>query len=315
MKRTLLVGGLLILVLAAVSVRPDLPLDQLEQDYGQPPSQFIEIDGMRVHYRDQGQGPAVVLLHGMFASLHTWQAWTDQLQDEYRVISLDMPGFGLTGPRPSKDYRLSTDVAFLDEFLNELDVEMTYLGGNSLGGHVAWRYALEHPDRVRGLILVDSGGARTEWSEPPLVIRALLMPGLRQAAPLILPRAIVRSTLRDVYAVDSRITPEMVDRYHDLIRRPGNRSAYIDRFDSYEPSRFDKLRSLEIPTLLIWGAHDNWIPVEIGQRFDATLPRSKLVVVEGSGHAPMEEQPQVSLAPVRAFLDGGLEAVEASQAQ
>ncbi|MDX1599935.1 MAG: alpha/beta hydrolase [Anaerolineales bacterium] len=294
---------LLVLVvgLAVVSVRPDLPLSTLEEKYTNAYSHFVEIGSVRVHYRDQGQGPALVLLHGTFASLHTWDGWADSLREEYRVIRLDLPGFGLTGPRPSGDYRLATEVSFLHEFLEMLSVDRFYLVGNSLGGHIAWRYALNYPEQVQKLILLDSAGARG-WNQAPWIFRLVRELPIPEAATVLTPRFLVRLILHHIYADPSRVDPPLVDLYFDLVRRPGNRSAFVQRAKLHEPSRFDELIQLNIPTLLIWGAEDPWIPLEIAREFERILPRAHLSVIEGAGHLPMEERPAATLRPVRPFL-------------
>ncbi|UCH10746.1 MAG: alpha/beta fold hydrolase, partial [Fidelibacterota bacterium] len=133
---------------------------------------------MEVHIRDQGTGPAVVLLHGMFSSLHTWDGWVEALQDSFRMIRLDLPGFGLTGPRPDADYSLSEYVGFMDALLDELGVERAILVGNSLGGGIAWEYSLAHPSRVEGLILIDAVGYPRDSTPRIMVLGAI--PGIRQ---------------------------------------------------------------------------------------------------------------------------------------
>lgn len=310
MEYWILTALVLVLVgMAAIAVRPDLPPAALEERYAPPPSQFLELNGLRVHYRDEGQGRPIVLLHGTFASLHTWDEWTRGLREEYRVIRLDLPGFGLTGPRPSGDYRLTSEVEFLQRFLDQLNLGRFHLAGNSLGGHLAWRYTLEHYDRVEGLTLLDSAGFRG-WDQAPWIFRLARTVPLPTAATAITPRFLIRRALYYVYAARARVTPELVQLYFDLVRRQGNRAAFLQRVRVHEPSRFDELRDLEVPTLLIWGDTDRWIPLAIAQRFVRALPRARLVVIEDAGHLPMEERPTASLQPLRQFLRGGLQSVQ-----
>jgi pimeloyl-ACP methyl ester carboxylesterase len=306
MRSVLLAIGLVIVVVlagaAAALLRFDLPVDQLERQYSGPTSRFLDHDGMRVHYRDEGSGPVLVLLHGTAASLHTWDGWTNELRDDFRMIRLDLPGFGLTGPHPEHDYRVSTYVRFLAGFLARLEVDRFALAGNSLGGNLAWNFALEHPEHVERLILVDPSGASAGGGPPPLIFRLAQTPGVGHLMARMTPRGFIERNLREVYGDPARITPELVDRYHDLLRRPGNRDAFIARARSREPSRFGELHHVAVPTLLLWGEQDRWIPVEQAQRFLEALPDARLIVYPGAGHLPMEEIPQQTARDVRAFL-------------
>ena len=138
--------------------RGDIPLDALKARWAGGTSRFLAVDGMEVHVRDQGSGPPIVLLHGTSSSLHTWDGWAERLREGHRVVRFDLPAFGLTGPSPTRDYSIDAYVAVVDHVTTRLGLQRFVLGGNSLGGGIAWAYALAHPDRVRGLILVDALG-------------------------------------------------------------------------------------------------------------------------------------------------------------
>ena len=140
---------------------PDIPREKLLNKYANDASQFIELNGMEVHYRDEGQGFPLVLIHGTASSLHTWDVWTEELKDSLRIIRLDLPAFGLTGPHPSHDYRLDTYASLVDELLIYLGVESCYLAGNSLGGAIARKYAENYPQKAQKLLLIDPGGYRS----------------------------------------------------------------------------------------------------------------------------------------------------------
>jgi pimeloyl-ACP methyl ester carboxylesterase len=163
------VGSLLLVAAIAIAamVRPDIPLAKLMPEYGAPPSKFVEIEGMRIHYRDEGAGPPLVLLHGFGSSLYTWDGWVRQLAGTRRLIRLDLPGFGLTGPAPDGDYTAERYVRVVAALLDSLGVERTDIAGNSMGGRTALMFALAHPERVRKLILVDAGGF-APMPPPPL---------------------------------------------------------------------------------------------------------------------------------------------------
>ena len=157
-KYFLIICLIIILIPIFIYFRWDIPVEELKKKYTNEASEFVEVQGMQVHYRDEGEGDVIVLLHGTGASLHTWEPWTRELKKFYRVIRLDLPAYGLTGPHPEGKYQMDNYVAFLQEFLQKKDIQKFCLGGNSFGGGVSWEYALKYPDEVEKLILVDASG-------------------------------------------------------------------------------------------------------------------------------------------------------------
>jgi pimeloyl-ACP methyl ester carboxylesterase len=299
-RGTLAAAGVVALLFVAAFVRPDVALGPLRAKYAPPPSRFVAVRGMAVHYRDEGRGAPLVLLHGAGASLHTWDGWAAALRDSVRVIRLDLPGFGLTGPTPDDDYRIAAYVAFVDELLDTLRVPRASLAGNSLGGEIAWRYAAAHPDRVDRLILVDPSGYPVRV--PPALVRAVQLPVVRSLLAVATPRWFLARNLRDVYAADARVTPALVDRYYDLARRPGNRLAALGRLTAREPDRWADVRLVRAPTLLMWGAEDRWIPPALADSFARAIPGARVRIYPGAGHLPMEELPGLTAADARRFL-------------
>jgi len=292
----------------ALNWRPDLPLAELRAKYANEASRFVTIDGMPVHYRDEGkQGdtlPPLVLIHGTGASLHTWEGWVQALKDDYRVIRFDLPAYGLTGPNPTGDYSLDYYAAFTLQLLHRLGVDSCILGGNSLGGAVAWRTALEAPDRVAGLILVDAAGYPAASQSRPLAFRLASWPVIRLLFRYVTPRSVIEQSVRNVYADDRRLSEELIDRYDDLARRPGNRQAFLDRMGGGGNSSesYQRIASIEEPTLVLWGAQDALIPVEAAERFHRDLPNDTLVILDGLGHVPMEEAPKRTVEVVEGVL-------------
>ena len=299
--------GLLIAGLVFVFSDPDVPADVLVQKYGQPPSQFINLpSGARVHYRDQGEKTALplVLLHGSNASLHTWEPWVAQLSNQFRVISVDLPAHGLTGPTPGDDYSQEGMAKFVDEFTRTIQVERFALAGNSMGGGVAARFALMHPERLTHLILVDAAGLPTKTQQDPGVgFRIARTPILQNVLLFVSPRRLFEDGLKKAIVDDSIVTPAMVDRYWELNRREGTRAATLKRFqtprDDYIEQNVSKITT---PTLILWGELDTLTPRDIGDAYNAAIAGSKLVVYKNVGHIPMEEVPEQSASAVRAFL-------------
>ena len=302
--------ALLISVFVAASYHADIPVDDLRAEFTNQESQFIDVLGMSVHYRDEGSGPLLVLIHGTAASLHTWDGWVDALQDDFRIVRLDIPAFGLTGPDPTGDYSIDRYVEFLEAFASALNLESFALAGNSLGGEIAWRYALAHPQRVNRLVLVDAVGyARSEGQKENLAFKLARTSGFKTVMSKITPRFLYRQGLLEVYGHASKVTEELVDRYFRLSLREGNRRAFAERVIAAQVPIKGDVRNITQPTLILWGADDLWIPLDHGRNFARDIAGSQLVVYPGVGHVPMEEIPEQSAADTRTFLlaaqDGG----------
>jgi pimeloyl-ACP methyl ester carboxylesterase len=295
----------------ALSRAPDRPVETLVARWAPPPSDFIEVQGMPVHFRDEGprQDPEpVVLVHGTGASLHTWEGWVQALKSHRRVITFDLPGFGLTGPRPESgpgatDYRAATDARFVLELLDALKVQRFVIGGNSLGGDVAWRVAVLAPARVARLILVDAAGPAFQAESIPLGFQIARVPVLNRIGEHLLPRSVVLSSLQNVYGDPSRVSSALVDRHFELTLREGNRRALTQRLARWTPGEgAQAIATLRLPTLIIWGGRDRLIPPTVAQVFNRDIPGSDLIMFDDLGHVPHEEQPQRTVQPVLTFL-------------
>ncbi|MDX6443744.1 MAG: hypothetical protein QOH71_818 [Blastocatellia bacterium] len=297
--------GLLLLVTAiaiAAMVRPDIPLAKLMPEYGAPPSKFVEIEGMRIHYRDEGAGQPLVMLHGFGSSLYTWDGWVRQLAGKRRLIRLDLPGFGLTGPALDGNYTADRYVRVVTELLDRLGVERADIAGNSMGGRTALMFALQHPERVRKLILVDAGGF-APWPEPMLFKLANTPIVGRWLVVHVTPRFAVRRNLETVYGDPSRLTDAVVNRYWDMTLRAGNRGAMVARITGPpDPVLADRLGELKLPVLIQWGELDGWIPLSDAQGFQRGIAGAELRVYPGAGHVPMEELPEATARDADAFL-------------
>jgi pimeloyl-ACP methyl ester carboxylesterase len=244
-----------------------------------------------------------VLLHGTSASLHTWQGWTDALKGQRRIIRFDLPGFGLTGPFMNDDYSMPHYVKFVLATLNKLDVQRVVLVGNSFGGEVAWETAVSAPGHVAKLVLVDAAGYPFNPTSMPIGFRIAKTPVLNKIMEYTLPRNMVESSVRNVYSDPSRVTPELVDRYYDLTLRAGNLRALAERFRQANfGADADEIKTLRMPTLILWGKNDHLIPPENADRFHADIAGSQEVLLAGLGHVPHEEDPATSVAVFKRFL-------------
>ncbi len=298
----------LLVILVALFWRRDLSLEELKAKYADADSQFMDLDGMPVHFRDEGNlrdSLPLVLLHGTGASLHTWQGWVDEFRTDRRIIRFDLPGYGLTGPNPDRDYSMDYYAGFVLDFLDRRGIGRFVLGGNSLGGRIALAVALRAPGRLAGLILVDAAGYPVDAQSRPLAFRMAQWPVVRQLFRYVTPRAVIARSIRNVYADAGKVDEALIDRYDDLARRSGNRQAFLDRMQKQTgpASAYHEYSSIEIPTLILWGEEDRLIPVEAAQRFHADLTNDTLVILSGLGHVPMEEDPIQTAVVVRRFLE------------
>ena len=315
MKRFFKWLGIIIMVLLiggfAIGYTPDTDPAAMKAKYGSPASQFITLSpGLAVHVRDEGKrdGPALVLIHGSNSSLQTWEPWVKRLGTNYRIISLDLPGHGLTGSYPTGVYDYPAFVNVVDGVMNKLGVAHAVVGGNSMGGGVTWMFALAHPEKTDGLILVDAAGV-PDWQarKAPIGFRIARMPVLKDIAKIITPRSMFASSLKTSVYDPAFATDTMVDRYWELNRYPGNRDASLRRFalpHNNHPATKEKLAAIKAPVLILWGEEDNLIPVRSGKWFAEALPQARLIIYPKVGHIPMEEVADQSAADVAAFMAG-----------
>lgn len=299
------IAGLVVLI-SLLFGHIDRSVDDLKTVYAPAPSKFIRVMGMDVHYRDEGNPTdslPLVLIHGTGSSLHTFEAWAAALRENRRVVRMDLPGFGLTGPFPDRNYSMEQYVQFVAAFLAARDIGHCILAGNSLGGQIAWNFTLEHPDRVAKLILIDASGYAIKSTSVPLAFKIARTPVLNKILTFITPRAVVASSVLNVYADKSKVTDALVDRYFDLSLRGGNRQALIDRMQMpFDSGAVRQIKTIHQPTLILWGDQDGLIPLESAYRFQKDLPNDTLVILKNSGHVPMEEDPEESLEAVLGFI-------------
>lgn len=312
MKALKIAGGVLALVVALAGLgvvkawAPDRSVESLMARWAPAPSQFVAVDGMQAHVRDEGprdDPQPILLLHGTSASLHTWDGWVAALKDQRRVIRVDMPGFGLTGPAPDGNYTLPAYTRFVASVMDALGVKQVVLAGNSLGGEVAWKTAVDYPGRVSKLILVDAGGYAFKAQSMPIGFKLAQIDALKPLTSRLLPRGMIESSVRSVYGNPDKVMPELIDRYYELTLRAGNREALNQRFSQHPFGQYaEQIKQIKLPTLVIWGGRDQLIPPENGDHFQRDIAGSRLAVFDDLGHVPQEEDPARTVAAVQAFL-------------
>ena len=274
------------------------------QKYTNDDSRFLVIDGSLVHYRVEGEGAPLLLIHGAFSSLHTFDHWAGILSDEHQIIRLDLPGFGLSGSMKGHDYSIKSFLNFLVKFLNQLGIEQCDVAGSSLGGWLAWEMALRKPKRVNRLVLISSAGFMEEHSVP-LPFKMARTPVLGKVMKYAIKKNVLRTFLNQVFVDQKKVTEQLVDRYYDLFSRDGNPEAFLSLANGKYQSRTNKLKDIKAPTLIMWGEDDSWLPIENGYWFQVCIPDSELIIYEGVGHIPMEEVPKLTARDLRGFLKCG----------
>ena len=285
---------------------PDLERAELEKRYFSSSPQIIDADGLKVYYKEAGpQGaPALLLLHGFGSSLQAWDDWSVKLAQKYRVIRLDLPGFGLTGASPANDYSEEKDLAILTHFADKLGLEKFSVIGHSMGGKMAWSLAASQPERVQALVLMAPDGfpETKDIGTKPYEVPAIM--GLIK---YVLPKYLVRKSIEPAFAEADALNSALVNRYYDMLRAPGVRGAILERSNqTIYTDPVPRLKAIKAPTLLIWGEQDQMIPSTNAQSYANVLSNSTTVIVPKLGHLLQEEQPEKGLAAVMQFLDGHL---------
>ncbi len=292
-----------LLIIGAVIYR-DTSVAEVEAKWATPPSQFVEIDGVRMHYRDEGEGPVVVLLHANYSSLFMWEPWVVALRERYRVIRLDLPAHGLTGPEPSGNYTLERIQQLFEKFVDEKGLERFTVVGTSIGGTVAMRYTADHPDRIERLVLISPGSLepRVRGRTTPANV-----PKVADLLGYILPKSFTRFMLTNDYGDPERVTDAVVDEWYEMWMREGNRLAMLNLLRQYVSGGVeDKIRAVSVPVLLIWGEKNKRVPLALAYETKELLvnsPEVRLEVLPGIGHMLVQEAPEASSQLIRRYLD------------
>ena len=302
LRNLLLIIGVSACLAIIIFWRSDLSEDYLVKKYSNESSQLIEVKGSRIHIRDTGnpKGPVIVFIHGFGASLHTWEDWVKELENDFRVIRFDLPGSGLSGPDQQLNYSDERSIQIILGLLDTLKVQKINVVGNSIGGRIAWYFTAMHPERVDKLVLISPDGFKSpgmNYNKAPEI------PSYLSMINYIFPKFVFRENLEFAYFNKTVLTDQLFDRYYELALYPGNRQAMIDRMRQTvlkDPAPF--LKKIHCPVLLVWGERDGMIPVQNAQDYLALIPQAELHVLPNIGHLPQEEDPQKSLPYLLQFL-------------
>jgi len=303
LKILALVSTTLIFFAALYLWTPDKSKAELEKTYSSPKNAYVSVLGVNMHYQDTGPSKNVIpilFLHGFGSSLQTWDTWAQALSDDYRVISVDLPGFGLTGEDPSGIYTDQRSVEVLEAFLKELKIPKVVLVGNSMGGKFAWQFAARYPNQVAKLVLISPDGDASpgiEYGKKPDV------PAIADLYRYFFSKTFLAMNLEPAYANSKTLNDALVNRYYDLMLAPGVRGAILARMQqTVLQDPVPSLASIQVPTLLIWGEKDAFIPISNSNDYLKVMPNAKRVSLPNIGHLPQEEQPSIGLAALKEFL-------------
>ena len=294
----------------------DIPRDKLEAKYASGASEFLDLNnGSRIHYRDEGDlyKPAIILLHGFNGSLFNFERMVPLLSKEFRLISIDLPGFGLTGAIPSMDYSTQNSILVINELTKHLGVEEFSIAGNSMGGGIAWRYALENPEKTHSLILLASSGIYSSEErlqieeserESPLVWKLMRSNFVSYFLSLYTPKFFATQGLKTSVYDPNLATDEIANQFHELTLMQGSREAILSRFSkqNYSNEKPDILEKIQAPTLIIHGREDNIISFKSSINLDQYIQNSQLMIYPKIGHLPMYETPARVADDIKKFF-------------
>jgi pimeloyl-ACP methyl ester carboxylesterase len=305
MKKSKLAVLLLILIIGVLSLsyHPGIDVDKLREKYTYAESDFIDFEGMQIHYRKTGNGPVLFLMHGVSSSLHTWEKWHEILSKDFTVVSIDVPSFGLTGPNPKADYSIEMYMRTIDFITKSLNINSMFVAGNSYGGYLSWHYAIHNPVMVKKVVLLDAAGFKLgNFKDIGFKLMAnKLTSGM---ATRFTPIQLINKSVKNCYGNPALVNDDLVERYHNLLLRKGNRKGFAKILQSQVASSdlTEKIGQVSQPTLIIWGDQDRIIDVKNAHLFNQHIKDSELKIYEGVGHVPMEEIPEETALLTKEFL-------------
>tara|TARA_R110000868_G_scaffold6550_2_gene36942 strand:- start:4343 stop:5290 length:948 start_codon:yes stop_codon:yes gene_type:complete len=275
--------------------------DTVDSPFWSASDRLVNIDGVMARVRTEGpaDAPVLVMVHGFSYSLESWDAWAADLSADYRIVRMDLPGHGLTGPDSERRYSVPQTVDFLGNLLDELQLSNVTLVGNSLGGLVSWRLAAERPDLVARLVLVAPGAYSINGvTENPVPVPMGVSFYMTSA-----PEAMVGAASAGLFGDPARMDPGLPHRVHALMQTPGVGQALVERLEVFTlPDPTADLARVAAPALVMWGRRDVMIPVAQGEQIVTDLPQAELIIYDDLGHILHEEDPARTVADVREFL-------------
>ena len=311
--------SLLILLIIVIynSIYLDIPKNEIISKHANEFSKFLELsDGSLIHLRDEGnkKGKVILLIHGFNGSLFNYEPMVPFLTDEYRVISLDLPAHGLTGAVKSDLYSHEGFEKVIGEVVKLLGINKFYFVGHSMGGMIAWRYALKHLDQLNGLIIIGSPFIANEEeykdfqsvNAPPAAFEIIESKFFRRALEYVTPRLLVKEGVSQTVYDQSIVTDELVDQFHDIILMEGTRLAIGMLVEDHEDDFIanpNDLKNISIPSLILHGEEDNLVDIRFVEHFIDQIPNVRLISYPNVGHMPPMEIPALLAQDIRGFIN------------
>lgn len=309
MKRFFKLFGVALLVffitaIAVLYLRPSQirASEEVREQFKHPTSHFISWRNATVHYTDEGSGPTLLLIHGFGGSYKNYDSLALLMKDRYRVIRVDLPGFGLSDFPALKEGESHTD-AYRDYFtflLDALKLDSVLVVGNSMGGGMSWMLAGDHPDKVQKIVLLNSAGYDVEKVAAKLImfrfksVKAIFERGM----PLFTSMA----GLKTCYADKNRVDENVVKINNVITNREGNIKHMMNLADGARFPDTALIKRVQCPTLIVWGQQDEIVPVDHAYRFKRDIANSELVILDPCGHVPMMELPTATADTIHAFF-------------
>lgn len=307
-KLTILILLLIAVPLAFGLLRPDLtlPKEDVKASYSLPNSHFIPWKGGELHYTDSGSDTnmTILMVHGFGGSNRDFLPLDSLLNDRYRVIRVDLPGFGLSD-FPFDYGTIGFRQAYSEYFqflMDTLSIDSCYVMGNSLGGLMSMELTVRLPERVKKLVLFNSAGYEMEEVMKSANAHVFRNPLVRAFTAKGMPEFMTSKGISRVMYVDTMLTPQRVKRVNSMWNREGNLRHIVEMANSTEPVEEDLIRSISCPTLIIWGREDQIVDVKYAERFHKDIKGSQLIIYEQCGHVPMIERPAEVQRDVLRFI-------------
>lgn len=268
---------------------------------------FINLKGEKTYIVEKGKGDNIILLNGIAASIFTWRHLIDILSREFHVFGIDYSGTGLSEKKERK-YSINIFTEQIIDLMNYFNMDKCILVGNSLGGEAALNIAIKYPDMVKGLILIDSAGYQENKEVTKFLVRLSRFKITSRLLNFCMSRKFVKKIIKWGLYNDEIVNYDMVDGYYKPMKTKGGLKAFIDLVKnlSFTEFNYNEVKNIEIPTLIIWGRDDKWIPLSDGYRLKKDIKNSELIIIEDCGHGPQEEKPGYVSLLIKDFINNKL---------
>ena len=249
-----------------------------------------------IHFVEKGKGPALIFLHGLGGDWTRWKAVIDPLSRNYRVIALDLLGFGRSD-KPEIEYTERVLAGSLEKFMKDRGIGRATIVGNSMGAGVAYGFAVDHPERIERLIIVNGGPTRcTELrkNDDPFILKQTR----------VIDRESTRKYFEDLVFDKASITESVLDDlYRSRMKSTRATSSIVRSFvNGHGCLTTDEIRKIRVPTLFIWGKHDQLSSLDRAKKLHEEIPGSKLELIDDAAHLPHMEQPRKFVDALSTFL-------------